>query len=68
MQPVFRICNFLFLECSTDSLNLPMLFPADLVDVMSNSPAHQHNRDLKQTDAAAERRRSHLNLHSIKSD
>ena len=26
------------------------------------------NRELKQTDAAAERRRSHSNLHSIKSD
>ena len=34
---VCRICNILFLEFSTDSLNLPMLFPANLVDMMSNS-------------------------------
>ena len=34
---VFRICNILFSEFSTDSLNLPMPFPANLVDVMSNS-------------------------------
>ena len=34
---VCRICNIPFLEFSTDSLNLPMLFPANLVDTMSNS-------------------------------
>ena len=34
---VFRMFNILFLECSADSLNLPALFPANLVDVISNS-------------------------------
>ena len=34
---VCRICNILFLEFLIDSLNLPMLFPAKLVDMMSNS-------------------------------
>ena len=34
---VCRICNILFLEFLTDSLNLPVLSPADLVDMMSNS-------------------------------
>ena len=34
---VFGIGNILFLEFSTDSLKLPMLFPANLVYVMSNS-------------------------------
>ena len=33
---VCRIYNILFLEFSTDSLNLPMLFPANLGDMMSN--------------------------------
>ena len=34
---VCRICNILSLGFSTDSLNLPMLFLANLVDMMSNS-------------------------------